>query len=270
MNNIIDLAIAYWRLEKWVAAAPVERKMAAESSLRTFQEFLNENKLKVIDLTGQPYDQGLSVEVMYYEDEDSDDDKTPTITEMMSPIIIQDGNVIKFGQIVIAKNPQISDVVDDESIAKTDVPEIDLPKDADFDYTSTINKRPYLFYRIAFVACSVLLICGLVYGSIALKKINDNLIKATDERTTLQHQIDIITKNQESIMQEKDVETKEDTLEWKAYIVKKDDSLVSICNQNNINYDAWKQIIISTNNISDVDKILEGQTILIPIVNTND
>ena len=71
-------------------------------------------------------------------------------------------------------------------------------------------------------------------------------------------------------MQEKDVETKEDTLEWKAYIVKKDDSLVSICNQNNINYDAWKQIIISTNNISDVDKILEGQTILIPIVNTND
>lgn len=77
MNNIIDLAIAYWRLEKWVAAAPVERKMAAESSLRIFQEFLDENKLKVIDLTGQPYDQGLSVEIMYYEDEDSDDDKTP-------------------------------------------------------------------------------------------------------------------------------------------------------------------------------------------------
>jgi putative protease len=47
-------------------------------------------------------------------------------------------------------------------------------------------------------------------------------------------------------------------------------NIAEICNQNNINYDAWKQIIISTNNISDVDKILEGQTILIPIVNTND
>ena len=37
MNSIIDLAVAYWRLEKWVANAPVEKKMAANSSLRTMK-----------------------------------------------------------------------------------------------------------------------------------------------------------------------------------------------------------------------------------------
>ena len=61
MSNIKEVAIAYWRLQKWIASVDVDRKIAAESSLRTLKDFLKENDVEVIDLTGKQYDPGLSV-----------------------------------------------------------------------------------------------------------------------------------------------------------------------------------------------------------------
>ena len=39
MSNIKEVAIAYWRLQKWIASVDVDRKIAAESSLRTLKIF---------------------------------------------------------------------------------------------------------------------------------------------------------------------------------------------------------------------------------------
>jgi hypothetical protein len=103
MSNIKEVAIAYWRLQKWIASVDVDRKIAAESSLRTLKDFLKENDVEVIDLTGKQYDPGLSVEVLFFEDEDADSENIPTIVEMTQPIIIQNSSVIEFGQVVIAK-----------------------------------------------------------------------------------------------------------------------------------------------------------------------
>lgn len=264
MNKIIDLSIAYWRLEKWVCAAPVERKMAAESSLRTIREFLDENKVKVIDLTGQPYDQGLSVEVMYYEDEDSEDDKTPVITEMMSPIIIQDGNVIKFGQVVIAKNPNCEDVSKEEPIEETSPIEIDLLQNNNIEPESKKNESPNYFYKILLLASCILLILNVCFTGFAVNKLNGELTKATSERAKLQQTVEEISNRQEENVQNTIAPEEEKSISWKAYCVQSGDSLVSICAQNNISYDAWERIIISINGIEDINKIYVGQVILLP------
>ena len=264
MNKIIDLSIAYWRLEKWVCAVSVERKMAAESSLRTIKEFLDENKVTVIDLTGQPYDQGLSVEVMYYEDEDSEDDKTPVITEMMSPIIIQDGNVIKFGQVVIAKNPNCEDASNEESIEETVPFEIEISQNNNVDSKNKKKDSPKLFYKILLLASCVLLILNVCFAGFAVNKLNDQFTKAASERAELQQTVEKISRNQEDNAQSTITTQEKKSVGWKAYCVQSGDSLLSICAQNNISYDSWKRIIISINGIEDVNKIYVGQVILLP------
>lgn len=264
MNKIIDLSIAYWRLEKWVCAVSVERKMAAESSLRTIKEFLDENKVTVIDLTGQPYDQGLSVEVMYYEDEDSEDDKTPVITEMMSPIIIQDGSVIKFGQVVIAKNPHYEDVSKEEPIEETSPIEIDLLQNNNIEPEIKKTDSPKYFYKILLLASCILLILNVCFTGFAVNKLNGELTKATSERSKPQQTVEEISKSQEDNVQSTITTKEQKSVSWKAYCVQSGDSLLSICAQNNISYDSWKRIIISINGIEDVNKIYVGQVILLP------
>lgn len=102
MEKIKDVAIAFWRLEKWINTANVDKKAAAESSLRSIKRFLDENSIEIEDLTGETYDSGLAVEIVYSEDDDgSNPDGVAKITQMVKPIILQSGSVIQFGQAII-------------------------------------------------------------------------------------------------------------------------------------------------------------------------
>ena len=42
-----ELAVAYWRLAKWVDAVDVEHKMAASSALRHIKKYLDKNKIEI-------------------------------------------------------------------------------------------------------------------------------------------------------------------------------------------------------------------------------
>ena len=94
MNNIIDLAVAYWRLEKWVANATVEKKMAANSSLRTMKRFLDANGIEIRDLTGQAFDYGMNLKVIHSDMPENDPTAKPIISEMIKPMVLQNGSVI--------------------------------------------------------------------------------------------------------------------------------------------------------------------------------
>lgn len=100
MSDICDIAVAAWRLEKWLDNLQIESKIAAKSSLRLMKGFLKENEIELIDLTGEPFDPGYSVDVISNESSGREDDGL-IITEMIKPIIKQKGIVVRNGQVVL-------------------------------------------------------------------------------------------------------------------------------------------------------------------------
>lgn len=103
MSDLKSLAIAKWRLEKWLDKAEVEKKLPAESSIRVIGEFLENQGIKIIDPSRQEYDTGLAVDVVCVEDPESKSRKPSVITEVMAPIVLKNDEVISRGQVVISK-----------------------------------------------------------------------------------------------------------------------------------------------------------------------
>lgn len=101
MADIKELAISYWRMEKWLNNTNVERKMAASSALRSIKKYLDSNGIEVVDLTGQKFDSGLAVDVINNDIPEGENEETALISEMIKPIIMQNGAVIQFGQVSI-------------------------------------------------------------------------------------------------------------------------------------------------------------------------
>lgn len=118
MNSIIELAVAYWRLEKWVASAPVEKKLAANSSLRTMKRFLDSNGIEIKDLTGQSFDYGMNIEVIHNDMPEDADDQKAIISETIKPMILQNGEVVSRGQVVIGLKVKTQEVLPQSQIQR--------------------------------------------------------------------------------------------------------------------------------------------------------
>lgn len=117
MTELKDLAVAVWRMEKWLQSADVDKKMAAKSSLRTMNSFLKDNKIEIQDPTGNRFDPGLNVTVLSNEAPNASDDEL-IIAETVKPIVYQDGSIILSGTVVlgtkIKSNPAEEEKVTDE------------------------------------------------------------------------------------------------------------------------------------------------------------
>jgi len=114
MADITEIAVASWRLEKWLDNVNVERKMAAKSALRAIKKYLSENNIEIIDLTGAKFDVGLAITVVNNESDETDEDKL-VISEMVKPIIKENGSVIQYGQVILGdevKKPKENNVVE--------------------------------------------------------------------------------------------------------------------------------------------------------------
>lgn len=102
MTDLKELAVAYWRLKKWVSDLNTDKKLPAESALRVFEEYISNNNIEIVDLTNQIYDAGLAVEIIYCENNETPSE-SPIITEMLRPVILQNNNLILNGQVVISQ-----------------------------------------------------------------------------------------------------------------------------------------------------------------------
>ncbi|MEE3491541.1 hypothetical protein [Ruminococcus sp.] len=103
MNNypdINELAIAAWRLEKWLDNLNCDRKMAAKSALRNIKKYITASKVEVIDPIGSKFDPGLAVDVVNNESEDADENEL-IIIETLSPYIYQNGNLNRRARVII-------------------------------------------------------------------------------------------------------------------------------------------------------------------------
>jgi hypothetical protein len=104
LDSLVELAIESWRLEHWLAGLPPEK---AGSKLRhiarRLQKFLNERELAALDLTGQKYEPGMAVEVLEVLTDENSRAGEKLIVEMVAPIILWRGRVVRHGQIVVGQ-----------------------------------------------------------------------------------------------------------------------------------------------------------------------
>lgn len=98
--DIKELAVAAWRLDKWLSNLNVDRKMAAKSALRSIKKYLEASGIVVKDPLGAKFDPGLAIEVINNEAEDTPEDEL-IITETLSPYIYQDGQLIQYARVII-------------------------------------------------------------------------------------------------------------------------------------------------------------------------
>jgi hypothetical protein len=102
LASLIELAIEGWRLDSWLAAQPPE-KVASKLRYvaRRLQKFLSERELSALDLTGRRYEPGMSVEVIEALEDERMGEHERLIDEMVAPVILWRGRVVKFGQVVV-------------------------------------------------------------------------------------------------------------------------------------------------------------------------
>lgn len=104
LDALIELAIESWRLEQWLAALPPEKVASKLRHIaRRLQKFLSERELAALDLTGQKYEPGLAVEVLEVLTDESLRARDKLIVEMVAPIILWRGRVVRHGQIVVGQ-----------------------------------------------------------------------------------------------------------------------------------------------------------------------
>lgn len=102
LDSLIELAVEGWRLEGWLAALPPEKVVSKLRHItRRLQKFLSERELGALDLTGRNYEPGMSVEVLEALVDERLGQHERVIDEMVEPIILWRGRVVKFGRVVI-------------------------------------------------------------------------------------------------------------------------------------------------------------------------
>ncbi len=119
--DIKELAIAAWRLEKWLDNLNAERKMAAKSALRNIKKYISALNVETKDPLGSKFDPGLAVEVVNNESPETPEEEL-IIIETLAPYIYQDGELVQYARVIIGteikeakQNNEISEPVKTET-----------------------------------------------------------------------------------------------------------------------------------------------------------
>jgi len=104
--DIVELAVEVWRINNRIMKAESSlseiQKRGLESSLQKFVKFLDHNDVRFIDHTGQKYNEGMNIEVLSFEKDQTA--KYSFIKETIEPSITCNGMVVKKGKVVVINN----------------------------------------------------------------------------------------------------------------------------------------------------------------------
>lgn len=101
LTSLADLAIEYWRLDRWLSGFESHQAtIVGRHVARRLDRFLKEQEIAVLDVTGQPYEPGLAVEIIDTIADDDTPDGTGIIDETVTPVVLWKGLVIRQGQVV--------------------------------------------------------------------------------------------------------------------------------------------------------------------------
>lgn len=116
--DVKELAVAAWRLEKWLDNLNADRKMAAKSALRSIKKYISALGIEVKDPLGSKFDPGLAVEVVNNESEDTPEEEL-IIVETLAPYIYQNGELVQLARVIIGsavKEPKANSAVEEAAI----------------------------------------------------------------------------------------------------------------------------------------------------------
>lgn len=122
-GDIKELAIATWRLEKWLDNLNAERKMAAKSALRSIKKYLSAIGVETKDPIGSKFDAGLAVEVVNNEAPELPEEEL-IIIETLAPYVYQDGELIQYARVIIGS--EIKEAKQNNEIREN--PPVEQPK----------------------------------------------------------------------------------------------------------------------------------------------
>lgn len=100
LSRLVDVAVETWRLERWLPGLmePAMGKVIANR----LKAFLASCELETTDLTGRPFAPGLAVEVVGLTG-DAAPEGGGVIEEMIEPVVLWRGRVVKHGQAIIGR-----------------------------------------------------------------------------------------------------------------------------------------------------------------------
>lgn len=98
--DIKELAVAAWRLEKWLDNLKSDRKMAAKSALRSIKKYIAGLAVEVVDPVGSKFDPGLAIEVVNNEAPETPEEEL-IIIETLSPYVYQKGELMQHARVII-------------------------------------------------------------------------------------------------------------------------------------------------------------------------
>lgn len=259
--NTSNLALGVWKLKQWLQKAKVERKIGAEKALYLIEKELNDENIEVIDITGKLYDAGLAVEVINNLNPEEKDSSKIFITEMIKPIIMKDNKVLVFGQVVIGKpqtasNPEIIPII-------TENP---LDKDREKSTLGEKLSKGLSFGLLLGLAMMLLISLNMINNqSLIINKNGDLINQLSGQNNDLSEKLDSLISQNEDLKSniEQLNENISNSVMIEIYTVKRGDTLISICESFEIDYYAYRNLIMSMNDISNPSKIVPGQKILI-------
>ena len=108
-NVIINIAIETWRfrrvVERLLTKLGATEQERYQNQLRWFEkklkEFLEQVGWQIVDVEGQPFDPGMAATPLNIEDFDAED--SLMVDQMLEPIIMGKGELVKTGTVMLKK-----------------------------------------------------------------------------------------------------------------------------------------------------------------------
>lgn len=269
MPDIKELAVSYWRMDKWLKNVNVERKMAATSSLRAIKRYLDSNNVEVLDLTGEKFDIGLAVDVINKDVPDDVDETQIIISEMIRPIVMQDGAVIQLGQVSIGLS--VKEILQNNTLDVEKMKSIDAENKKMQKALSELEKENARNSKIKKIGlCGIIVVICCFIGALSFAIYNgykfNNAVADLDVANKTITQMENSKEETLKKITDSDVlQQEEGIVKFKEYKVIAGDTLESICKENNLDYTTNITTITTINSISDANVIYVGQTLLLPI-----
>ncbi|HEX8557950.1 MAG TPA: hypothetical protein VF668_07620 [Pyrinomonadaceae bacterium] len=104
LSSLAELAVEWWRLERWAGEAQ-DSSPHARHAARRLGRFLSDHGLEALDVTGRAYEPGLAVEVLDAYDDERLPAGSQVIAETVAPVVLFRGAVVRHGQVVVKKSP---------------------------------------------------------------------------------------------------------------------------------------------------------------------
>ena len=103
----VNLIINFWKFKKALQRISDQNVVSAMASeVDRFEDTLKKFNFTIEDLTGKPYDSGLLMDFVHFEETEDKSLIKPIISETLRPTIYFKGKVIEHGEIIVRKPPK--------------------------------------------------------------------------------------------------------------------------------------------------------------------